>query len=386
MTLLERSIEILGDLIACPSVSSDSNLDIITYCADRLRGLGAQVDVIPDETGLKANLFATLGPQIDGGIILSGHTDVVPVTDQEWDTDPFTLIKRDGRLFGRGTSDMKGFLAASLALAETVDPASLRLPLHFAFTYEEETGCIGAQRLTQGFARFGLNPAMTLVGEPTLLKPIEGHKGCCEYTTTFHGRPGHSSVPEAGVNAAEYAVRFANKLMDLREEMKQRAPADSPFIPPWTTSNIGAIDGGIAHNVIAPTASVKWEFRPISAQDFTYFKSQIEAYVTETLLPQMRMTAPEAQITTQIVGEVDGFEPATDNPARDLIYQLTGANSADVVAFGTEAGLFQKIGIPTIICGPGSIEQAHKANEFLDIAQLDQCLTLLGKIAQGLKS
>lgn len=384
MTPLRRSLDILGDLVAFPSVSSDSNLDIINYCADLLHGLGAQVDIIPDETGLKANLFASLGPQIDGGIILSGHTDVVPVTDQDWDTDPFTMVERDGRLYGRGTCDMKGFIAAALALAETIDASELRRPLHFAFTYDEETGCIGAQRLTEGFARFGMTPAITLVGEPTLLKPIEGHKGCCEYTTTFHGRPGHSSVPEAGVNAAEYAARFACKLMELREDIKERAPSDSPFIPPWTTSNVGVIEGGVAHNVIAPSATVKWEFRPISADDFTYFKAQVEEYITQTLLPQMRATAPEADITTEIVGEVDGFEPVADNPARDLIYQLTGANTADVVAFGTEAGLFQKIGIPTIICGPGSIEQAHKANEFLDIDQLDQCLTLLAKITDGL--
>lgn len=385
MSTLTRSIEILTDLVAFPTISSESNLDLIDHCAEILTSCGAEIHILPDPTGTKANLFATLGPKIDGGIILSGHTDVVPVTDQAWDTDPFTLVQKDGKLFGRGSCDMKGFDAACLALAEAIDPETLTKPLHFAFTYEEETGCIGAQRLTEQFAQFGMMPAMCIVGEPTLLKPIEGHKGCCEYTTTFHGLPGHSSVPEAGVNAAEYAARFMVKLMELRDEMKTRAPADSRFAPPWTTSNVGAVEGGIAHNVIAPTATVKWEFRPISAADFDYFKSSVMTYLDTVLLPQMQATYPDAQITTDIVGEVDGFEPMHDNPARDLIYHLTGANSADVVAFGTEAGLFQKIGIPTIICGPGSIEQAHKANEFLEIDQLQGGIDQLTKIIATLQ-
>lgn len=378
--MLETTKSILADLIAFPTVSYDSNLDMIDYIAGYLEEHGARVDVFKDETGHKANLFATIGPDGDGGLVLSGHSDVVPVTDQDWTDDPFQMVEREGKLFGRGTCDMKGFIAATLAMAPEFAKAPLTRPIHFAFTHDEETGCIGAGHLVEALRERDIHPSMAIIGEPTMMRIIEGHKGCYEYTTRFQGLEGHGSAPDVGVNAVEYAVRYVNRLMELREDLKSMTPAGSQFEPPWTTMNIGALQGGSVHNVIAPKAEVKWEMRPVQTSDADYVKSEIGHYCENVLLPAMQAVHPNASIETEIMGEVAGLIPTDENEARQIVSELTGANTTDLVAFGTEAGLFQSLGMDVIVCGPGSIEQAHKADEFLAIDQLEQCLNLLVKL------
>lgn len=384
MSDLQETQRILRDLIAFPTVSMDSNLDMLHYIRYYLEPLGARVTLFHDESGTKANLFATLGPDCDGGVILSGHSDVVPVSDQPWASDPFALTERDGKLFGRGTCDMKGFIAATLAMAPHFAKMDLKKPIHFAFTHDEEVGCIGAAALIPELEKQGYKPAIAIIGEPTEMRIIEGHKGCCEYTTRFSGLEGHGSSPDLGVNAAEYAVRYVTRLMELREEMKTRVPKNSRFEPPWTTMNIGGLRGGVMHNVIVSKAEVDWEFRPVQQSDFHYMKEQITAYVDQELLPAMRKVHPEASIETETLGEVDGLEPMDDNAAKDLIMELTGANGADVVPFGTEAGIFQKLGLSAVVCGPGSIAQAHKADEYVALDQLDACLSMLHGVGRKL--
>ena len=382
--MIEETKRILSDLIAFPTVSADSNLDMIAYLANRLEDCGAHVDVLSDETGRKANLFATLGPQCDGGIVLSGHSDVVPVTDQDWTTDPFKMVERDGWLLGRGTCDMKGFIAATVAMAPIFAKQVRDKPIHFAFTYDEETGCIGAGHLVQDLTARCIKPSLAIIGEPTSMRIIEGHKGCYEYSTHFQGLEGHGSAPDLGVNAIEYAVRYVSRLLDLRDELKLMAPSHSRFEPPWTTVNLGALNGGHVHNVIAPKATVDWEMRPVQSGDADFVKTALKLYCDEVLLPQMRAVYPDASIVTEVIGEVAGLIPTDHNEAVRILSELTGANGADVVAFGTEGGLFQALGMDVVVCGPGSIEQAHKADEFLALDQLSQCLQMLAGVGSKL--
>lgn len=384
MDHLTRSREILGQLIAFPTISSDSNLALIAHLADLLEQAGARVEVFHDESGGKANLFATIGPEIDGGILLSGHSDVVPVADQDWTTDPWAMTERDGRLYGRGTCDMKGFIATAVALAPLYARKATARPIHFAFTHDEEVGCLGAQALAPILRARGVKPRVAIIGEPTLMRVIEGHKGCYEYSVHFTGLEGHGSAPERGVNAVEYAVRYVARLLELREVLRARAPAESRFEPPWTTINTGALVGGAAHNIIAGRARVDWEMRPVQPGDADLVKAELQALCTQHLLPQMRAVAPAADIVTEVIGEVDGLVPMNENEAREIALALTGANGAGLVPFGTEAGLFQAIGMQAVICGPGSIEQAHKPDEFIAVEQLAQGVRFLERLGDRL--
>lgn len=381
--LISETRSILADLVAFPTVSSDSNLALIAYAADRLNNCGARVSVMRDQSGTKANLFASIGPECDGGIVLSGHTDVVPADREEWQSDPFSLREADGCLYGRGTCDMKGFIAAALAMAPHYASLDLRRPVHFAFTFDEEVGCLGGQELAAELRRIKLKPSVAIIGEPTEMRIIEGHKGCYEYTTEFTGLEGHASNPDLGVNAIEYAVRYIGRLLEIGKELREAVPA-SPFTPPWTTLQAGRIQGGTARNVIAGHCAVEWEMRPIRRADADYVKSHIRAYCEEVLLPSMRSVCPSAAIHTHVVGEIDGLEPTTENEARAIVSALTGATTADVVSFGTEAGLFQQLGISTVVCGPGSIAQAHKPDEFVSLDQLKACLDMLSGLKQRL--
>ena len=386
MTALERTISLLGDLVAFPTVSSDSNLALIGYVASYLQNLGADVRVYADDSGAKANLFATLGPMIDGGIVLSGHSDVVPVEDQDWSSNPFVLEEREGRLYGRGTCDMKGFIAASLATAPDFAKADLKRPIHFAFTHDEEVGCLGAQSLMQELGRLPFRPSVAIIGEPTEMRLIEGHKGCYEYSVAFTGLEGHGSLPDLGVNAVEYAVRYVARLMELRETLRERAPKDSRFEPPWTTLQVGRLSGGVAHNIIPGHCALDWELRPVRKADGDFVKAEIAAFVNEALRPEMKAVSPDADIVTHVLGEVDGLEPLPDSEAVRLVAELTGANQADVVAFGTEAGLFQGSGISAVVCGPGSIEQAHKPDEYVTCSQLELALAMLARLVPKLEA
>jgi len=384
MSTLDTSIAILGDLIAFPTVSADSNLEMIAHLAQLLSDAGARIELSHDDGGTKANLFATLGPDDTGGVVLSGHTDVVPVGEQPWTSDPFLMDRRDGRLYGRGTCDMKGFIAAAVALLPQLSPDRLRRPLHFAFTYDEEVGCLGARQLVAHLKDRGVRPAAAIIGEPTGMRVVEGHKGCHEYTTVFSGREGHGSDPDAGVNAVEMAVRYVGRLLELRDSLVANPPPDSRFRPPWTTVNIGRLTGGTAHNVIAGEASLDWEMRPVRAADADLVRDSLARYCENELLPAMRRIAPEARIETRIIGAVAGLEPADDNLARRLVAQLTGQDAAEVVPFSTEAGLFQSLGTSCVVCGPGEIAQAHKPDEFVTLDQMARCCTMLEKLAADL--
>ena len=384
MTLLDQTKTILKELIAYPTVSSDSNLALIEWIAERLESLGATVEILQDPSGTKANLFATLGPAVDGGVVLSGHSDVVPVADQDWTHDPFDMIEKDGKLYGRGSCDMKGFIAATLAMAPVFAEADLKRPVHFAFTHDEETGCIGARSLIKDITNLSIKPAIAIIGEPTSMRVIEGHKGCFEYTTHFVGLEGHGSAPSLGVNAAEYAARYVLRLLDLKEKLRARTPASSQFEPPESTINIGGIHGGVAPNVIVGKAHIDWEMRPVQESDGEFVKHDLQHYVDNELLPAMKAVHPQASINTQCHGEVFGLEPMDENEARDLVAELTGANGAELVAFGTEAGLFQSIGMDAVVCGPGSITEAHKPDEYVAVEQLEQCLVMLTKLTERL--
>ncbi|WP_198174295.1 acetylornithine deacetylase [Mesorhizobium xinjiangense] len=381
MALIDDTRAILADLIAFPTVSSESNLDLITYAAEMLGNCGARIGIHRDESGQKANLFATIGPEIDGGIVLSGHTDVVPAEPAEWLSDPFEMHEEGGLIYGRGACDMKGFIAAALAVAPRYAALDLVRPVHFALTYDEEVGCLGARQLVEELGHAEVRPSAAIIGEPTGMRVIEGHKGCFEYTTQFSGLEGHGSDPDKGVNAVEYAVRYIARLLEIGAELRRRAPAGSPFRPPWTTLQVGRIDGGTARNVIAGQCSVEWEMRPSSPADADHVKAAMRAYCEEELLPAMRRVSPDCAIATTIVGEVHGLEPVAGNEARAIVSALTGAQDADVVAFGTEAGLFQGLGMSVVVCGPGSIAQAHKADEFVSLAQLQSCLDMLDGLA-----
>lgn len=383
MTRLTDTMDVLDRLISFPTISSDNNMACITYLQDFLMSLGARCTLTSDIEG-KANLFATLGPEGDGGIILSGHTDVVPVEGQDWSSDPFIMRKEGGRLYGRGTCDMKGFIAASIVTARDYAKRDLKRPIHFAFTYDEETGCTGARVLVNQLVKDGLKPSVCIVGEPTMMGIIDGHKGASAFSTEFTGVEGHSSLPGQAVNALEYASRFAVHLMELRKDMPDRAPENSPFDPPYSTSSICGMHSGVAHNVIPNKALVEWEMRTVQQSDHDYLCKNMQDYIDTVLLPEMKAKSPKANIEEVYSSIVMGLEPDEDSEAVSLIRDLTGRNSTGVVSFGTEAGLFEAVGISAALCGPGSIEQAHRPDEFVEITQLEECLGMLDRLAEKL--
>jgi acetylornithine deacetylase len=377
---LARTKEILATLVAFPTISADGNLDCIAYCHSLLAPLGARLEIIPDETGRKANLLATIGPAAEGGVVLSGHTDVVPVAGQDWTYEPFRLAEAHGRLMGRGTCDMKGFIACILAAAPAFAAARLSRPLHIALSYDEEVGCRGAPGLIAALTALGCRPAACIVGEPTGMTLVDGHKGCFEYTTHFHGLEGHGSKPDACVNAVLYANRYVSELVAIARALRARAPASSPFDPPWTTLSVGRMEGGHVHNVIPNRCVVDWEFRPVRPEDVDFVWRRLLDLTENALLPEMRELHPEADILTEVIGEVAGLVPDPGSAATALAARLTGERTTGTVPFGTEAGLFQAAGIPTVVCGPGDIAQAHKPDEWIALDQLARCLAALDRL------
>ena len=375
-----ETLKILSELIKFQTVSGTSNLKLIEYCEKRLSKLGATSFKTFDETKKRVNLFSTIAGKRKlngGGIILSGHTDVVPASAKEWSSDPFVATEKNNKVYGRGTCDMKGFIACTLALAPYFASQNLKKPIHFSFTYDEETACQGAPIMIRELKKRNINCSICIVGEPTSMKAIQAHKGCYEYSTHFTGLAGHGSAPDKGVNAVEYAIRFINKLMELREELKKREPKNSVFTPPYSTLQIGRIKGGLARNVIADQCVVDWELRPVVPEDGKFVNESMATYVKDVLLPEMKKVYPKASIEKEIIGEIIGFTKEEKSDAVNLVCNLTGDNSRDVVSFGTEAGLFQEIGISTVVCGPGSIEQAHKIDEHVSFDQLKLCLKML---------
>jgi len=380
--MFDNSVRILKDLIAFKTVSGQDNSSLIDYCDEILKKLGATSFRTYDNEKKRVNLFATLkakNSKTKKPIILSGHTDVVPVS-KGWSTDPFTATVKGDKLYGRGACDMKGFIACALAYAPIYSKSNLDRDIHFSFTFDEETACQGAPILIEELKKRDIKDGICIIGEPTNMKIIDAHKGCYEYTTYFNGLAGHSSAPHKGVSAVEYASKYVNKLIELREKLKSRAPKDSIFDPPYSTLSIGGVFGGIAHNVIADKCHVNWETRPVVKEDGVFLNQEIDKYANEVLLPEMKKVFSNASIEKDIIGEIVGFDRVNKSEACELISSLTGDNSRQVVSFGTEAGLFQEIGISTVVCGPGSIDQAHKIDEFIILDELKKCLNLLDGI------
>ena len=383
--LFENSVKILTDLIAFKTISGEDNNSLINYCDKILKKLGATSFKTFDNDKKRVNLFATLKAKKSNGkkpIILSGHTDVVPVS-KSWSTDPFKATIKGNKLFGRGACDMKGFIACTLAYAPIYSKANLDRDIHFSFTFDEETACQGAPILIKEMSKRGINDGICIVGEPTNMKIIDGHKGTYEYTTHFTGLAGHGSAPQKGVNTIEYAAKYINKLLEIRETLKTRVPKDSFFDPPYTTLQIGGINGGIARNVIADKCHVDWELRPVVKEDGVWVNSEIDKFANKILLPEMKKVHTESSIKKEIIGEIIAFSRDKKSEACELVSSLTGDNSRQVVSFGTEAGLFQEIGISTVVCGPGSIEQAHKVDEYIILDELKKCLNLLEGIKKN---
>ena len=382
--LYEKSIKILTDLIAFKTVSGQDNSELINYCEKILNDLGIETFKVFDENKIRVNLFGTLKAKKTNGkkpIILSGHTDVVPVS-KGWSSDPFTATIKDSKLYGRGSCDMKGFIACTLAYAKVFKETNLDRDIHFCYTFDEETACIGAPLLIEELKSRNIKNGICIIGEPTNMKIIDGHKGMNEYTIHFGGLAGHSSKPHKGVNAIEYASRYVSKLLEIRKELIKRGPKGCIFDPPHSTLSIGGISGGIAHNVIADKCKVEWETRPVNKSDADYVTNEIDKFVNEQLLPSMKKVFPNSFIKKEVIGEVIGFEKLDESEACEFVTSITGDNSREVVSFGTEAGLFQEIGISTVVCGPGSIEQAHKIDEFIELNEIKKCLKFLNGVKE----
>tara|TARA_A100000164_G_scaffold154225_1_gene136957 strand:+ start:1655 stop:2836 length:1182 start_codon:yes stop_codon:yes gene_type:complete len=380
--LYEKSIKILADLISYKTVSGQDNSELINYCEKILNKLNIETFKVFDEDKKRVNLFGTLKAKKTNGkkpIILSGHTDVVPVS-KGWSSDPFTATIKGDKLYGRGSCDMKGFIACTLAFAPIFKENNLDRDIHFCYTFDEETACIGAPLLIKELKKRNIKDGICIIGEPTNMKIIDAHKGCYEYTTYFEGLAGHSSAPHKGVSAVEFAARYASKLIELREELKKRVTKNSIFDPPFSTLQVGGIFGGIAHNVIADKCHINWETRPVVKEDGIFLNNEIDKFANEILLPEMKKVFSKSSIRKEIIGEVTGFDRVEKSEACELVSSLTGDNSREVVSFGTEAGLFQEVGISTVVCGPGSIEQAHKVDEFIELNELKKCLKFLNSL------
>lgn len=374
------SLEMIERLVGFDTTSAKSNLALIDYVEDYLAGHGIASRRTSDDAGAKANLFATLGPEAAGGVVLSGHSDVVPVADQAWDSDPFVLRQADGRLYGRGTADMKSFIAVALALVPDMQAAGLKVPLHLAISYDEEVGCFGAERLIADVTRSLPLPRIVIIGEPTDMQLVSAHKGVTMFRTTVTGRTAHSAQPQLGANALHAAASLVHFIDSMAREEQAAADPGNGFVPPYPSFNVGTFTGGTAQNIVAHRCSFTWEFRSLPGDDGARFLERFTRYAEDEVLSRLRATAPEAEITTELVVSVPPLSPETESPAEQLVRALTGANRGDVISFATEGGLFQEAGFSVAVCGPGSIDQAHRPNEFIAISQVEACEAFLRKL------
>ena len=376
--------DILATLVGFDTTSRNSNLPLVGWVRAYLDGLGVPYRISLDATGQKANLHATIGPQAPGGIALSGHVDTVPVDGQAWATDPFTLVRHDGRLHGRGTADMKGFVAAMLAAVPTLQSAGLRRPVHLLLSYDEEVGCLGARRLVQDLDEGGLRPDLCIVGEPTLMQPVLAHKGRMAVRVDVRGRGGHSSAPAAGVNAVHAAAEAVAWLAAASRRIAAEGPFADGFDPPHATVHVGVLHGGTALNMIPGDAWFEVEYRGLPGTDRVAELARLQAHVATMIEPAMRAVDPAAGFAFQMLNDVP---PAALDPGHELaglVRQLTGSNSTGRVSYGTEAGVFQEAGIPSIICGPGSIAQAHQPDEWIAESELAACDAFLLRLTARL--
>ena len=381
--LRNETMLILGDLVGFPTVTGDSNLNLITYVTSRLEPLGADIRVTYDQTGTQANLLATIGPMRDGGVVLSGHSDVVPAEETDWTGTPFVAMRREQKIYGRGTVDMKGFIACAMAMAPVFADSNLARPIHIAVTFGEEVGCKGAPLLIEDMLDAGIRPEAAIVGEPTEMGIVEAHKGMHEYTTEITGLEGHGSKPAQSVNAVQYGARYVGKLMELASELEQQPPGDSPYDPPHTTISVGSMHGGVAHNIVAGECVIQWEMRPVVRADATRTLDAIADYEKQ-LQEEMQAVSESARIETRTVGAVGGLERDAGSRAVELLASLLDNPRRTTAAFGTEAGLYQSAGIPAAVCGPGSIDVAHQPDEHVSIEQLEECLHMMKGLGEKL--
>ena len=376
-----NTLEMLERLVGFPTVSSETNLPLIDFVARYLEQFGVKSHVLPSPCGKKANLWATLGPAQDGGLVLSGHTDVVPVQGQPWRTPPFAMQRDAERAYGRGTTDMKGFLACVLAAMPSFVKAPLRTPIHLALTYDEEVGCFGADHLVAEFGRSLPRPAMAIVGEPSNMQAIIGHKGLRAYDTTVQGRDAHSSLAHLGASAVRAAADITTRLYQMADELALGATSPGMQTPAFSTINVGKLQGGQARNIIARQASAVWEYRFIAGAQEDWAISQINAHIEKTVLPRLRATAPDASVHTEKIAQIPAFYTHADAPVVQLVSQLMGSVTTSGVPYAAEAGQFQAAGVSTVICGPGSIEQAHQCDEYIAVSELDLCDAMMARLA-----
>ncbi|NYH99895.1 acetylornithine deacetylase [Cupriavidus plantarum] len=376
-------------LVSFDTTSRNSNLGLIETVRDHFaaRGLKPHLSYNPQQN--KANLFVTVpaaNGATNGGIVLSGHTDVVPVDGQDWSSDPFAPVIRDGKLFGRGTCDMKGFIGTTLSLLPTLLETRLREPVHYALSFDEEVGCMGAPYMLSQLRDLGIQPAGCIVGEPTSMRTIVAHKGINAYRCCVKGQAAHSSLTPKGVNAIEYAARLICFIRDIADEFKAQGPYDQAFDVPFTTASTGTIQGGIAINTIPALCEFVFEFRNLPGVDPKAIISRIQSYAGDVLLPRMRGEHADADLVITEIAAAPSLDAAEQDAITKLVRALTGDRDINKVAYATEAGLFQQMGVPAVVCGPGDIQQAHKPDEFVALEQLEACEKFLRKVVGSLKA
>ena len=380
MTTDSNSIDLIERLIAFDTTSRNSNLALMEFVGDYLRDLGVESELVHNDEGTKANLYATLGPTDRPGIALSGHTDVVPVDGQEWSTDPFHVIHKDGRLYGRGTSDMKSFIGICLALAPEFLARDITTPLHFAFSHDEEIGCVGVRSLIDTLSRRPIKPSAVIIGEPTEMKVVRAHKGKLSYRCHVRGHEAHSSLSHIGVNAVEAAAEAVSFLKSMARRHRDQGPFDADLVPPYTTVHTGTIRGGTALNIVPKDCSFEFEFRHLPQDDPHALLDELRHHVAEQITPEMHAACADTGFSFEAMSHIPGLSTDEDADVVQLVKALTGQNTTGKVSFGTEAGLFQQGGMPAVVCGPGSIEQAHKPDEFIALDQIGQCEGFLRKL------
>lgn len=372
--------ELLEKLVAFDTTSIKTNIPLIDFVRDYLTGESIECQLVPTPDGKKASLFATIGDAGKAGIGLSGHTDVVPVDGQKWTTDPFKVTERDGKLFGRGTCDMKGFLACAMAMVPEFKARALKTPVHLVFSYDEEVGCTGVRPMIAELGSRLTRPRLVIVGEPTSMGIVDSHKGATRFRTTVTGREAHSGMPHLGVNAIHFAGLIIAELGEIEAALKA-GRQDERFTPPYSTVQIGLIEGGRAQNIVPRHCALSWEIRALPGFDIKAVTDRFERFVRTRLLPSMQATGADTDIETVTVNSVPAFYSGGGSEAVSLTLKLLGQNETHAVSFGTEAGLFQRGGCDSVICGPGDIAQAHKPDEFILPSELDRCMAFLRKLA-----
>lgn len=377
---MSTSRELLAALVGFDTTSRESNLQLIEFVRDYLAQLDVPCELIYNEQRSKANLFATIGPADRPGIVLSGHTDVVPVDGQPWTVPPFELSEKNGQLFGRGTADMKGYIACVLAAVPDLLAAPLNMPVHIALSYDEEVGCLGVRSLLAELEQRPVKPLLCIIGEPTELKPVLGHKGKLAMRCDVHGAACHSAYAPQGVNAIEYAAELIGELGRIGSTLRKPELHDVRFDPPFTTVQTGVISGGKALNIVPADCRFDFEIRALPAQDPRDVADQLQQYAETHVLPKMRAVNAGSDIRFSELSAYPGLVTDAKSQAAKLIAQFCGSEAFTTVAFGTEGGLFDAIGIPTVVCGPGSMDQGHKPDEFVSIEQLEGCDAMLRRM------